>query len=128
MYNEIEWREVSKTEIEGWCPELPDNYCRFSIIREAENDLYVKVPTTIGNAIKLPFNDRKEAQHFCVRFLKKNLAEIVRYQIQSMKAVYGGETKMQVRYYEVILDRLIEEEAVKRIRTSSRKNVWKKTG
>lgn len=129
MFDTIDWRKTpgKNNEIEGFCPELPDNYCRFAIVKHGENDLQVIVPTTVGSSIKLPFEDRKDAQDFCVRFLKRNAEAIIRYQFQSMRGVFGLKTEQSTRYYESLLEKITENNALLQFKMSKKNTDLKST-
>lgn len=122
MFDEIEWRAAkgSSKEIEGFCPELPDSYSRFVIQQTEDRRCWVILPTLadVSTTNRIILDTRPEAQKFCVTFLKDNMQEVIRHQIRKMKNVYNLKTEKPIKYYENLLQDLINQEALIRVRKS----------
>ncbi len=85
----LNWRKhpTYKDGILGRCDELPDEFCKFSIVKVNENSFRVFLPTMGAENYSKLFimRDPTTARDFCEDFLNYNIKEIARNQINEMK-------------------------------------------
>lgn len=106
----IYWKShpTSKETITGICPELPDSFCNFYILRMANEKFWVAIPSysTDYASKRLILRDPTIARQFCEDYLNQNSKSIVEHQIHEMKRRSSPSIK-SLTYYEAFLQKLI---------------------
>lgn len=99
----IRWKksETQKETIIGICPELPDNFCHFSIRRISPEKFTITLPGYFSenHFRQLIFRDPEIARTFCLDYLHHNLNFIIQNQISEMKRRSYASIK-PISYYE----------------------------
>ncbi len=103
---ELHWKAhpTTKETIIGICPELPDSFCYFYIMRVAKDKFWVAVPGYASKLmnVKLILRDASVARQFCMDYLTQNTKHIVENQISEMKRRSCASVNSKT-YYETFL-------------------------
>jgi hypothetical protein len=103
----LQWKrhQTAKNTIIGICPELPDSFCYFYIMRHAQDKFWIAVPGLSADYynVKLILRDADISRQFCLDYLNQNLKHILQHQISEMKRRSSASIKSRT-YYENLLE------------------------
>jgi hypothetical protein len=99
---------TAKECIIGICPELPDSFCNFYIMRMREDKFNITLPGFSKDALsrRIVLRDPHVARQFCLDYLQHNAKLIIEHQIYEMKRRSSPSIKSLV-YYEAFLQSLM---------------------
>lgn len=111
---ELHWKAhpTTKETIIGICPELPDSFCYFYIMRMAKEKFWVAIPSYGTDYVykRLILRDPVIARQFCQDYLNQNTRSILEHQISEMKRRSAPSIKSQIYYEAFLKERVLRKE------------------